>query len=65
MNLNYMKTKSIHFRVHPVEKQGLELLAIRERRSPSEMMREIMQKGFEWYGVDLEKMEKRANEARN
>lgn len=62
---NYMKTKSIHFRVHPLEKRGLEFLATRERRSPSEMMRKIMQKGFELYGIDLDELENRANESLN
>lgn len=50
---------SIHFRVNDVEKFGLESLATEERRSPSEMMREILREGFIARGMSLGEIEER------
>jgi hypothetical protein len=59
--MTHKRTKFLHFRVSPFEKQSLEILADIEQRSASEMMRELIREGLLIRGLDLVSLEKLSN----
>ena len=50
--MSVKRSKCIHLRVSPDEKQALEILSTYNRRNPSEMLRELIRDGYKKQVVD-------------